>query len=599
MSDHDSGGGGDPYYNDEEEAVSLGGAVRNAPTWQLPADVASARVADGGAGAGSPPLPPHPQRWIVTASPPGLDAFYSKWGRPEGHDEHAGGPGWVSPERAYTTAGSPLEAAAAAAAPPALHQTQHHGEAYRIRRLIVETEALRTLQLVAQEGVQVVVEIRLAAAQLAPEGRERLVQRAFELPPPPPLPSSAPPPPPSDLVASRVYNALRQSSSVCKDKAADSTTPATFVSQKAAQVLGRWIAREWRNKKGSVLTELVANLKSPLKDKVVIVAKAGRLLQERVLHEQVGNPDTPMAGLGKTELFVMSLYTMAAPDIDLLMGYTDAPSADEQAAWDAYEPRNDAFFRVVNSALRAAGTATHLRPDEWPFCDIRKWVKTIVLLSAVASVPRSAAAGALDLSRGLAGLPGHIVRDHAELRRGDSLIWTAPSSCALDPSISRSYIKGEAANAVKTTGGTLLFELRSSCGLMLQTVSKYPREAEVLLPPLSQLRISGLWDEAVGDAGAATTAIGATVETRPVAQLEAACADARTEARTVSALLDEAGREPDGGRGGGGGGGGFLGEGAHASPTRASEVRNAAALRARLGRERNEERVQEQPRWRR
>eukprot|EP00754_Rhynchopus_humris_P006072 Rhum_TRINITY_DN12971_c0_g1::Rhum_TRINITY_DN12971_c0_g1_i1::g.55714::m.55714 len=596
MSDYDAGGGGDPYFNDEEEPVSLGGAVRDASTWQLPADVASARVGDGG--AGSPPPPLHPQRWIVTASPPGLDAFYSKWGRPEGHNEHADGPGWVSPERPYAAAGSLLEAAAAAA-PPALHQTQHHGEAYRIRRLIVETEALRTLQLVAQEGVQVVVEIRLAAAQLAPEGRERLVQRAFELPPPPPLPSAAPPPPPSDLVASRVYNALRQSASVCKDKAADSTTPATFVSPKAAQVLGRWIAREWRNKKGSVLTELVANLKSPLKDKVVIVAKAGRLLQERVLHEQVGNPDTPMAGLGKAELFVMSLYTMAAPDIDLLMGYTDAPSADEQAAWDAYKPRNEAFFRVVNSALRAAGTATHLRPDEWPFCDIRKWVKTIVLLSAVASVPRSAAAGALDLSRGLAGLPGHIVRDHAGLRRGDNLIWTAPSSCALDPSVSRSYIKGEAANAVKTSGGTLLFELRSSCGLMLQTVSKYPREAEVLLPPLSCLRISGLWDEPVGDEAAAatttTTAIGATVETRPVAQLEAACADARTEARTVSALLDEAGREPDGG----GGGGGCHGNSAHASPTRASEVRNAAALRARAGRERIEERVQEQPRWRR
>ncbi|KAJ9448135.1 hypothetical protein DIPPA_25213 [Diplonema papillatum] len=305
----------------------------------------------------------------------------------------------------------------------------------------------------------------------------------------------------------------------------------------------------WYNKQGSILDELLANLKSPASStKQKRLATAGHALFD------VHGKDYP--GLCVLELLSLHLYTMAAPDVDGLMGFSDAPEYDEgdKAKWEAYRSRNPVVFRTMNWALR---TAAEGREESWRV--VQTWVRVIVLLMALASEPQPHPR----LARGLAALPPQVLKEHLAKAPGDALFWPAASSCAVDPAISRSYIEGTSANATQSAGtdeGAILFVVDDSgSGVDLQKISKYPKEAEVLLPPLTELfvehakpggphdRSSTASSRALeSDAGAGAPAGGkpAYAEMRlrwaSVAgqkQLKQLCNDAREDARRASEEL--------------------------------------------------------------
>eukprot|EP01063_Lacrimia_lanifica_P009609 TRINITY_DN16552_c0_g1_i1.p1 TRINITY_DN16552_c0_g1~~TRINITY_DN16552_c0_g1_i1.p1 ORF type:complete len:2301 (+),score=750.59 TRINITY_DN16552_c0_g1_i1:377-6904(+) len=96
------------------------------------------------------------------------------------------------------------------------------------------------------------------------------------------------------------------------------------------------------------------------------------------------------------------------------------------------------------------------------------------------------------VARGIAGLPIEVIDAHENMLRGQEIHWPAPSSCAFDQHVSESYIKGEGANTLKASGGgSILFLIsKASVGLPLQAISQYPKEAELLVPPLTTMEIT-------------------------------------------------------------------------------------------------------------
>eukprot|EP00659_Diplonema_papillatum_P014035 gene14035-21467_t len=318
--------------------------------------------------------------------------------------------------------------------------------------------------------------------------------------------------------------ALAPSDAVCHEKESAAKLPDELVSPAVAGSLSRWLAREWASKPGSVLTELVQNLSAPKRNKLQVIAWTAVVLQER----------SELDGYYVLELFVMALYTMAGSDIDALMGYRDAPTDPASADWDRYIPRNGAMFRTVNSAMRAAASLL-AKPgaiDEtgYPWTDLRRWVKTIMVLASASN----RATGDFALTRGLTGLPKDIVAAHKKLAEGDAMVWPAPSSCALDPTVSWSYVLGSATNSVKKTGGAIMFEVTSGCGVPLQSVSRYPKETEVLLPPLSELEVQRVKQ------GGGVVMVEATIRPNGHAALREATDGARDEAKRGSEFLDAA-----------------------------------------------------------
>eukprot|EP00754_Rhynchopus_humris_P050653 Rhum_TRINITY_DN9086_c0_g1::Rhum_TRINITY_DN9086_c0_g1_i1::g.31045::m.31045 len=334
---------------------------------------------------------------------------------------------------------------------------------------------------------------------------------------------------PGDEEAERVYQALAPKQVVNKEKQSSNTTQSSKeVSEARAGLLATWMIKEWKGKRGTILTELHENLDSPLGDKILIFAKAAGIVQARVAQLP------GYKNYSKLELLVMTLYTMAGQDIDCLMGFDDAPLGEGDDRWGTYKVRNQAVFRVINGAMRAAGSSpATLNTSQWPGSDIKKWIKTIMLLTSLAAKEGNHTG----LSRGLAGLPAAVVADHSSLAAGDVVVWSSLSSCALDPAVSKSYIEGAAANATQSAGGNngcLLFQLSSDCGLELQEVSKYPKEAEVLLPCLSMLGVQKLKSGSFW-----TLQVRAEHFSRD-AKFQTTLEDTVGEARRASKILDDA-----------------------------------------------------------
>eukprot|EP01062_Namystynia_karyoxenos_P039208 TRINITY_DN2852_c0_g1_i1.p1 TRINITY_DN2852_c0_g1~~TRINITY_DN2852_c0_g1_i1.p1 ORF type:complete len:925 (+),score=355.02 TRINITY_DN2852_c0_g1_i1:100-2775(+) len=254
---------------------------------------------------------------------------------------------------------------------------------------------------------------------------------------------------------------------------------------------------EWRRKDGDVVDELVTNLAAPdsIRSKLAVLAEAGRHLQQ--------TKSSCYPGRNRVELLVMALYTMAGPDIDALMTYDDAPVFDEKhpEVWEQYckqhgKTRNGAVFSAINWAMRTGADPKQAGDEAWG--TIRKWIKYICLLLALcAQEEPSVAPDGARLARGLAGLPAVVFDAHRSMTSGEALHWPAASSCALDRHVSESYIRGEAANATKLAGGSVLFLISAArWGVLLQSISKYPKESEMLLPPLFSFDVEAVRAEA-------------------------------------------------------------------------------------------------------
>eukprot|EP01060_Flectonema_neradi_P033938 TRINITY_DN5817_c1_g1_i1.p1 TRINITY_DN5817_c1_g1~~TRINITY_DN5817_c1_g1_i1.p1 ORF type:complete len:509 (+),score=67.12 TRINITY_DN5817_c1_g1_i1:1242-2768(+) len=411
-------------------------------------------------------------------------------------------------------------------------------DANGLRRMFLEAETITELNKISQAALQTLADIRRYCEELRPGGRREewpdIVSNrvnSSSCVTEPHSESDEPTTPAKyeikevseEDVENMVSSALKKSDKICTEKALETGAPSSLASWQTVGILARWIAKEWRQKNGDVLEELLANLESPVKGKRLLILKAA---------EQIRTQGPPrLSKYNDIQLFVMTLYTMSGHDVDQLMGFGDTTKKRSV---------NSAMFSTINGAMR--GSVSHdINPSVWPWGDIRKWVKTIVLLMSLSSpTPKRQS---FMLSRGLAGLPSHVVNEHAKLKQSEPLLWPAPSSCAIDPSVSRAYIEGNATNAVKTKGGSLLFEIKATCGLPLQDVSKYPKEAEVLLPPLSDIQIESVSEEAFNDS--TITVIKGIASCKLRERLLAVCTASLTDSQKASDRLRE---EPTTGR---------------------------------------------------
>eukprot|EP01065_Artemidia_motanka_P001273 TRINITY_DN1058_c0_g2_i3.p1 TRINITY_DN1058_c0_g2~~TRINITY_DN1058_c0_g2_i3.p1 ORF type:complete len:1045 (+),score=396.48 TRINITY_DN1058_c0_g2_i3:67-3135(+) len=267
------------------------------------------------------------------------------------------------------------------------------------------------------------------------------------------------------------------------------------ITEEEMREFARLVMDEWRTKQGDLVDELVTNLRAPegSRNKRAIIAEAARHLSET---KQLLYPHS-----NRLQLLAMLLYTMAGPDIDALMTYDDAPVYNESdvSQWRSYVEkvggtRNGAIFGAINWGMRtAADPKQREQPsgaEAWDAC--KKWIKYICLLMAIAAQHDAESEPPL-LARGLAGLPAVVQKSHGAMQSGDKLNWPAASSCALDRRVSESYIRGDAANATKQEGGSILFLMKDARrGVLLQPISKYPKEEEKLVPPLSSFEVEAV-----------------------------------------------------------------------------------------------------------
>lgn len=110
----------------------------------------------------------------------------------------------------------------------------------------------------------------------------------------------------------------------------------------------------------------------------------------------------------------------------------------------------------------------------------RKWVKWVGLLAA-----QREAHAPMTTTRGLTQLPSSIMESLMAKRPGDYIFWAAMSSTTTDHTIAESY-----ANQCRPVHNNVLFTIRNiTQGTELDKISMYPKEREVLLPPLSLLQV--------------------------------------------------------------------------------------------------------------
>ena len=334
-----------------------------------------------------------------------------------------------------------------------------------------------------------------------------------------------------------VAQGLRESAKKCPVKERRETLAA---SRGHLRQVCEFLHAAWRAKPGGLLDELLDNLASPPppppEDAADATATDVRETRLQILATAADHlyrqKRTFYPTLSRVELLALLLYTMAGPDIDSLMSFQDVPDYDcDPDGWAAYcalhkdDPtRNSALFSEINWALRTAppdpppATAAKAAELTGQYAVMWRWAKFIVLLTSVAARPNPVGT---ELARGLAFLPEGVVLEYLGQPKNGTFYWPALSSCALDVSVSESYIAGTAANAMKKPDEataaaaakqkkkagpappplptSILFLIRHAhVGVNLEKISKYPKEAEHLLPIMSAFTVDSLVVPATG-----------------------------------------------------------------------------------------------------
>ena len=260
----------------------------------------------------------------------------------------------------------------------------------------------------------------------------------------------------------------------------------------------------YNTKHGTVLDELCDNLVVPPgEDPFVSLALIGAQLAGS------SSNCTEYPTLTEIELVVLRSYTQKPSDIDRDMGFIDVPDIDSDSISE-YEKeftdwgwtnlnddskRNGSIYAALCGSCRDQGPLGS-RSDE-SARTLRKWIKTICLLMCITSTT-SPEPSKLTLYRGLGGgaLPESVVNYHKLLNKSHTLSWTAPSSTSFEEQSSRQYMLGTAVNSVSKPNdekpGTIMFTISKGIGLNLQTISQYPAEAEILVPPLTMFGINSV-----------------------------------------------------------------------------------------------------------
>ena len=263
------------------------------------------------------------------------------------------------------------------------------------------------------------------------------------------------------------------------------------------------------SKPGSIIDELCDNLVVPVggDPTSILCGISSALANDSTISKQY-------SVYSEIELLVLRAYTQKPSDVDRDMGFSDVPMIDSNQV-SAYEsefsnwmwsPSNAADKRNGSVYSAVCGTCRDQGPQgtksEWSEISLRKWIKTICLITAMASTDKVSDKG---LFRGLGGggLPSSVVDFHRSLDENESLSWPAPSSTSFDERASREYMLGTAVNSVSKPNsdkpGTIMFNIRGGQGVQLQGISQYPNEAELLLPPLTMFSIKSVSEDASND----------------------------------------------------------------------------------------------------
>jgi hypothetical protein len=309
-----------------------------------------------------------------------------------------------------------------------------------------------------------------------------------------------------------------------------------------AQGYAKFVEQLWFGKQKSVLEELCENCRMKADDDSLpgqnldegLVITLGNELAKRYSDFFKGDPRFKSAAVAFLSTL---LYTMQDVDIDRTHLFGDAPMfpvgeespaardkvynpyreklKDAQAQrnpqmfqtacgatrqrWDIYSKEQEQQKKLASESFEAESVEGSLSPEEeqkrkeaaekaakdaqWKAtveAELTKWVKWVTLLGGMRQkLPN------MTTARGLCGLPPFIIDGLMEKKPGDNIFWAAMSSTTLDSSISESY-----ANQAEPIDRNILFTIENITeGLVLHSISMYPKEMEILLPPLTMLKV--------------------------------------------------------------------------------------------------------------
>jgi hypothetical protein len=154
------------------------------------------------------------------------------------------------------------------------------------------------------------------------------------------------------------------------------------------------------------------------------------------------------------------------------------PETDE-AAFEGMEKALEKAVEALEKKKVEAEKAAKRKEDVGN--EFKKWIKWVSLLGAMRQKLDK-----VTTARGLTQLPDFILAPLMEKKPGDFIFWAAMSSTTLDTAIAESY-----ANQCRPCYKNVLFTINNITeGLVLHSISLYPKEREILLPPLTMLKVT-------------------------------------------------------------------------------------------------------------
>ena len=291
----------------------------------------------------------------------------------------------------------------------------------------------------------------------------------------------------------------------------DDTTPLPFsvsdlkkISQ--METLASSVLSLWRLKPGSVVDELAENLifppeigqiphgnftcHSPAKFAYIYTLAEGA--KERCRSQFCKSKSSLL-------ILVLVLYCCEGPDIDRLVGFSDAPQPRQQTSksnneWEAYQQkvggtRNPSIREVIERSLHIMANLEDgdTEASEQVQESMLKWVK--VLGGLLAAIDTTGTTMSNKLTHCSTGVSLGLVDEY---KRGERLIgWPFPLSTSRNDNVLRTF--------AECTGDGICHVIHSAYDMItLSDVSLYPGEEEVLLPPFSIFSIDSSKEASAG-----------------------------------------------------------------------------------------------------
>eukprot|EP01065_Artemidia_motanka_P025585 TRINITY_DN3057_c0_g1_i1.p1 TRINITY_DN3057_c0_g1~~TRINITY_DN3057_c0_g1_i1.p1 ORF type:complete len:1619 (+),score=604.27 TRINITY_DN3057_c0_g1_i1:45-4859(+) len=268
------------------------------------------------------------------------------------------------------------------------------------------------------------------------------------------------------------------------------------------------VCESYDGKAGDVVDELLSNLRFRPGD----VTESQRLRRLGLIAREAAHVagSSDLAGCLSCRLF-----TQRPLDVDRDLGWVGVPpserlgdSADTKARRERYESRhsdwnwawrrgldsrNGSLCGAVCAALRdgARGSSSQSVMRHWA-----KWIGAVMAASGRTADPDVVET----VWYGLTCLPEEVVSSHRRMQPGDWLSLPALCSASRNQQQVHAYAQGTPANSVREPSarapGTVLFRVsQPKSAVLLEPVSQYPSEGEVVCPPLVLHEVTGVCDD--------------------------------------------------------------------------------------------------------